>query len=274
MVAKLKVDDQSLGSQADQFVYIYAHLEGAAQQTCLAYFQHTAWTKEATPDHFIAYLDRSYKDPNRKMRATNQLRTMKQGEASFASFLPRFERALADAGASDWADEAKVAFLEGTLNQKMIRVMVTERLPKTYGEYVARILEIDGKLQSLLGKLSYFPDWNARPRGSQPRAGPEDERPRTQNRTSPERMDWEPTQPVKIGAATSDRGDLTPVQRSRCLREGRCFICREPGHRALNCEKRSRKTKKTSVVRTELKERIESSDEEIVETLSDEEALN
>ena len=270
MTAKLRVDNQSLGSYADQFVYIYAHLEGAAQQMCLAYFQHTVWTSGATPDNFIAYLDRSYKDPNRQMRATNQLRIMKQGESSFAAFLPKFERALADAGASEWADQAKVAFLEGALNQRLIRALVTERMPKQYGEYVSRILEIDGKLQALPKMPAY--GTQERARAQQSRASPELGRPRTQYRMSPEPMDWEPAQPVKIASTANRRNELSPAEFDRCRKEGRCFLCKETGHRALHCEKRNKTTrKKTSVVRTELKEqRVESSDEETVEVQSDE----
>ena len=28
---------------------------------------------------------------------------------------------------------------------------------------------------------------------------------------------------------------LTPVERAKCMKEGRCFRCRKPGHNARNC---------------------------------------
>ena len=71
------------------------------------------------------------------MQATECLCIMRQGDARFASFLPKFEKALANAGASLWANKAKIAFLGGTLNNKIRRAMLGHYMPDTYVAYIA-----------------------------------------------------------------------------------------------------------------------------------------
>jgi hypothetical protein len=239
MMAKIRTDSESIGTPATQFAYVNSRLEGAAQQMCLAYVQLTAWTADATAEGFFAYLDRSYADPNRKLRATDRLRTMKQGDSTFSSFLPRFERALADAGASQWADEARIAFLGGTLNESFRRAMVGHQMPNSYTDYVLRLIEVDGQLQTL-----------------------KKHSPRT-TRSQTENMEWEPSQTIQV-ALGKTRTALTPEERERCQKEGRCFYCREKGHRATECREkkdRTRTVKKISVTKTELREETESDTE-------------
>jgi hypothetical protein len=236
-LTKIQADAASIGTPANQFAYINSRLEGAAQQMCLAYVQLTSWTEQATPEGFFAYLDQSYADPNRKMRATDRLRTMKQGDSTFASFLPRFERALADAGASTWADEAKIAFLGGALNQEIRRALVGHTTPAFYGEYVRKLIEMDGQLQTL-------------------RRTPSQRQPKISGN-----MDWEPTQTVQA-YPTQSQAYLSSEDRDKCMREGRCFRCKEKGHRSAECQQKTQshtRTKKhVSVTRTEMKEESES----------------
>ena len=39
---------------------------------------------------------------------------------------------------------------------------------------------------------------------------------------------------------------LTPEEREKCIREGRCFKCREKGHNSNNCQKFKNNTSSTS----------------------------
>ena len=43
--------------------------------------------------------------------------------------------------------------------------------------------------------------------------------------------------PMELGATTARPRTLTPEERTRCLKEGRCFRCREKGHGAKDCKK-------------------------------------
>lgn len=56
-------------------------------------------------DQFLAYMMACYVDPNIEQRALSKPKSMTQGEReSFASFLPKFEKELADSGGADWSD--------------------------------------------------------------------------------------------------------------------------------------------------------------------------
>ena len=244
---KIRVDGASIGSPANQFAYVNSRLEGAAAQMCLTFASLTAWTDEATPETFIGYLDRSYSDPNKKLRATGRLRTMKQGDASFSAFLPRFERALAEAGGSSWPDEAKIAFMEGTLNDETRNALIGQDLPQHYTEYITKILNIDGQLQAV-----------RKPRRTYRTNNPSDT------------MDWEPTQATRIAAAQRNPlGKLTPEERTRCQALGLCFRCRQKGHAARDCmteftPPKTTTTERTRVKKTQVVEELGSEKEESV----------
>jgi hypothetical protein len=241
---KIRIDAASIGPPTNQFAYINSRLEGAAAQMCLTFVDMTAWTEDATPDNFISYLDRSYSDPNRELRASQRLRTMKQGDVSFSSFLPRFERALAEAGGSSWADKAKITFLEGTLNKELLNALVGRDAPQEYGSYVSKILNIDGQLQAV--RRTAFR--STRPSQRQ------------------DNMDWEPTETTRIAANRQNLPRLTAEERARCQAQGLCFRCRQKGHRAQECpgtEPRPRTVtkEKTCITKTRVEE-VESEKEE------------
>ena len=42
---------------------------------------------------------------------------------------------------------------------------------------------------------------------------------------------------------------LTPVEHAKCMKEGRCFRCRKPGHNARNCHSSSRTLSPSTVPR-------------------------
>ena len=142
-----------------------------------------------------------------------------------------------------WADDAKIAFLDGTLNDEMKRAMLGHQVPGSYGEYVQKLVAVDGQLQALRGRHTSV------------------------GRTN-ETMDWEPTQAMTVGAGRTTQR-MTPKEREDCLREGRCFRCREIGHMAHQCPKgseekaQSRTAKRVRVAGTKVeKEETESDSEE------------
>ncbi|KAK2728507.1 pol-like protein [Colletotrichum kahawae] len=77
------------------------------------------------PQEFLSYLDRTYKDSNVYDQAASTLRTLRQREdQALASFLPRFERILAEAGGADWPSRAKITLLEGALSVKLRKALI------------------------------------------------------------------------------------------------------------------------------------------------------
>lgn len=102
------------------------------------------------PEDFMEYLDRTYKDPNTASRAAEELRRMRQQDrVPFASFLPRFEQALSNAGGASWPDTAKITFLKGAINTELARSLVVAKLPEDYSSWVQEIQRIASNLENL-----------------------------------------------------------------------------------------------------------------------------
>lgn len=212
MRSKLRVDGEAIGSPQDQFSYVFARLDRTPQNMTIAYVEKGGNNASYDPQDFLAYLDQCYGDPNSQRRAIDRLRAIRQKEGeSFASFLPKFERELADSGGGDWAELVQINYLEGalsdTLKDRLVNVTET---PTDYQGFV-RVLQTIG---SRLDSLSY------RRRQHEP-----------EKREPPQEsaMDWEPTKTTLASSRAKD--SLT-----RKGKEGRaCFECRRVGHLARDC---------------------------------------
>ena len=59
-------------------------------------------------------------------RAINRLRTLRQGEKeSFSTFLPHFEKELANSRLRDASDAVAISYLKGALNSQMSMALIT-----------------------------------------------------------------------------------------------------------------------------------------------------
>ena len=108
-----------IGAPSDHFAYIEAYLDDTPAKMVLAYMERAREMNSEDPDQFMAYLNNIYGDDNAKERANNKLNSMSQGKEAFATFLPKFERTLAEAGGGEWTDEVKINTLKRMLNQEL-----------------------------------------------------------------------------------------------------------------------------------------------------------
>lgn len=114
------VDREAIGSILDQFMYLFSRLTGEAARAVSTKAQTLSANKTGNGAEFLAYLDTIYGDPNKRSRALQQLYSMKQKEhESFATFLPKFETVLTNAGWAEYGDEQKISLLKNALNKEM-----------------------------------------------------------------------------------------------------------------------------------------------------------
>ena len=74
------------------------------------------------PLKFLQYLSSCYSDPNLSQKALDKLGSMTQGDKEpFTSFLPKFEKELADANGAGWTSAVKISYFKKTLNGEMRR---------------------------------------------------------------------------------------------------------------------------------------------------------
>ena len=151
MKHKLKVDGSVIGGHMEQFAYIYARLDDTPQGITSAFVEAGGRDGLFDPNGYLLYLHECYGDPNAQARAVDRLRTMRQREnESFAAFLPRFEKELADSGGGHWEPDVCINYLEGALNHKLRdRLISIPAIPTKYNDYVRTLQTIGSRLDSL-----------------------------------------------------------------------------------------------------------------------------
>ncbi|KAK2729435.1 pol-like protein [Colletotrichum kahawae] len=128
---KIELDVRYISSNTDIWYFINSCLNSGLQQVVATFYTAGGPGGQKDSMEFLKYLDRTYKDLNTDLRAVTTLRTLRQrDDQSLSSFFPRFERTLAEASGANWADKAKIAFLEGALSTRLKRGLIYVELLK------------------------------------------------------------------------------------------------------------------------------------------------
>lgn len=192
------------------------------------------------PADFLVYLNRCYGDPNLRRSARARLDRLKQGDKeSFAAFLPKFEKELADSGGAVWSDDIKIDRLEKTLNAQMTDLLYNKRRMLTdYFGFLQELQELGANLEKkryITQKSKQpqeFPSYRTfgKPQGGQPSSTPQGDT-----------MDWEPT---KVNRAVQKQNKDLKNKRAKWVdqeeldrrrKEGRCFRCGRTGCSVASC---------------------------------------
>jgi hypothetical protein len=252
MQSKLRVDGAAIGSRADQFAYIFARLDQIPQSMAAAFFERGGTDGRFDPDLFMQYLISCYADPNAEQRALTRLETMRQGpKESFATFLPRFEKELAESGGATWADSVRINTLKRVINQELRTHLAGQlNLPREYPAFV-------NALQNLGANLEDLRFYNRMTEKKSPAAEPfcrdrtQDQRIKSPTPAPPtppspvhdDQMDWEPVKASRLaeGRKFLERRQFVPLE------ERKCYECGKPGHLAVNCSRKKRQQQKVKV---------------------------
>lgn len=213
---KLELDAHYYNGNRDLWYLINSCLEEKPQQVVATFYAAGGPGGNFDPHEFMRYLDRTYKDSNIQSRAATSLRTLRQHEdQSLATFLPRFEQALAEAGGGDWPDSAKIVFLENALSSQLQRCLVTAHLPTVYQEWLSRVQEIAGKLEKL------------EPRGG---SAPKEEKARSEGHQHGQHLSQDQDGDTKMAGVnkTAEKPGVPQQQR-------RCYRCGRTGHFVASC---------------------------------------
>jgi hypothetical protein len=240
MENKLETDGETIGGQKDQFSYIFSRLEKGAKSMTTSYAKCGGPGGTFNPDAFLKYLDACYGDPNLKQRALGRLADLRQGDKeSFATFLPKFERELADSGGATWPADVQISYLRRSLNTGMKKLLLGQRgMPTDYLGYVRALQELGTNLDQerySSQKDRHTPQANS----PAPAQGP----PKAEQASTPpqDTMDWEPT---KISKAVQRQNKELAGKRAKWVdekeqelrrKEDRCFRCGRPQCRIKKC---------------------------------------
>ncbi|KJZ70649.1 hypothetical protein HIM_09969 [Hirsutella minnesotensis 3608] len=220
---KLELDAHYYNGNRELWYLINSCLGEKPQQVVATFYAAGGPGSAYDPQEFMRYLDRTYQDSNIQSRAAATLRTMRQrDDQTLASFLPRFEQALAEAGGAEWPDNAKIVFLENAISKRLQESLVTAVLPEDYQGWLARLQEIAGRLERLQsGK--YLP--------STGRSFPELPKERVRERPEDSDGDVSMTDVNRTGRESNGRRHLNQKHKDK----RRCFRCGRADHVIADC---------------------------------------
>jgi hypothetical protein len=174
-----------------------------------------------TAENLLLYMEDIYGDTNSEERANNRLNTMNQGKENFATFLPKFERTLAEAGGSAWTDQVKINTLKRMLNQELRKSLVyIPNHPTTYGEFIRT-------LQTLASRLAAL--------------NPRNTTTTTSTTTNSDTMEWEPSvNKTQTPTTTNDEQKRAQWVSKDTLEKRKngnlCLRCGGKGHFISSCK--------------------------------------
>ena len=224
---KIEVDGEVIGPKRNQFLYVASRLEGKGLQLALTFITTHRDTTDASSVKILDYLDTIFGDRHKAQRAVETLRTMKQGpKEPFSGFIPRFEKALADAGGMDWPDLVKRSHLNGAMTFELRRLAITMPVVESYSKYVDELMRVSDLYRSTMKH-----------------APKEQQQSGQREAASADAMDWEPT---RAASATSTQNNgskekkrarwVSQQELDRRRQEGVCIRCGGSGHYVGKCE--------------------------------------
>jgi len=231
MKNKLRVDGGAIGSRADQFAYIYARLGDAPQQMTVAFVEAGGSDGTSDPGQYLRHLEMCYGDPN--AGTMEKLRSIRQRDnESFATFLPRFEREIADSGGMSWPEHIKISYLEGALNRQIRLAAVHLDLEcMGYSTWIQTLQTISSRLDRLYREGKKRGEELAESSNQEPTHGQREPAPPA-TAWGRDRMNWKSTAVGKHSSRrTKERN--SGVHPAKDVRK--CFRCDEVGHAAAYC---------------------------------------
>lgn len=147
----LKADKDFIGSNQDQWVFLWGNLTRWVQTRVAAYYESAGPAVDYNPNAFLDYLGTIFADPHGKAVALSELELLRQGnDEPFATFIVRFESKLSRAGGLLWNDEIRLIKLNQCLSTKIRRAAVGRGIPRDdYAKAVERLREIATDLEAL-----------------------------------------------------------------------------------------------------------------------------
>lgn len=204
-IHKLEKDGPFIGDGFDQFMYVYAKLDGEAKKMVSTTARSLSTNRSGDGIKFLEYLNTVFGDPNKKARAQQQLYSLKQRDKeSFATFLPKFETILA-------------------ISKEMRTALIGKKLPDIWSDCISELLTISSEIIAI--NQQFRTPFSSPPSMAKPA-------------DKPTSMEWEPIKAAAIDTkGTAKRATWVKKETLAIRRKhGLCVRCGHKGHIAPNCK--------------------------------------
>jgi hypothetical protein len=217
MKMKLEANLDHFPTLALQMGYIQSRLGGKASthiNPCLRSQNKFQSTKE-----MFEVLDRVFGDPDKCFTAQCAYRKLFQNKDTFATFWAEFQRLTIEL---DYSEETLIDDLRHKVNLRMQTALIAETSPSSLHALAQKCLLIDQNIQQLQTQEA-----RTVPQGIQQAFKPQDFQSKAKKPT---------TNPsASSGPLRLYRAPHQNPATERLMQEGRCFLCKQTGHRAYEC---------------------------------------
>jgi TolA-binding protein len=232
MQSKLEANADHFPTQALQIGYIQSRVAGTAALHINPRLRPNAANKFKTIEEIFEVLDKVFSDPDRRYTARQAYRKLYQNKDTFSTFWAEFQRLTVEL---DIDEETLIDDLRHKVNTKMQNALITEINPTSLHALARKCLLIDQNLQKLQiqdarsTRKTYTPaSFLATPRAEIPY-----EKLQQNSYQKAYTKPYAPT-PRLYRAPHSD------PTKEKLMQEGRCFVCQQAGHCAIECPEKEK----------------------------------
>ncbi|KAJ6437630.1 AAA family ATPase [Purpureocillium lavendulum] len=240
MKRKLVTDATCLPTDNDKFTYIYSRLGGKAANIMVASYVEKQEVNGYTHQDFLDHLRACFDNPHRQTDALNEMRKLRQGNTAYIVHLRKYENLLAESGAWDWDDAAKVSMFKDTLADPLRETIAANALNLRDDEWTSWTRSV--------GRLATEQEYLRR------KTPPKSTTTGTTANATENAMEWEATTTTHVNKAATKapdpkggyaKGANGKVLRAKWVskeeleerkRKGLCFRCGGSGHAYTHCK--------------------------------------
>ena len=238
LTIKLKEESHLFPLERDAISYLVSKLSGNALNQLFPYVKDGDYKLE-TVQQCIDVLDQAYLDPERRLRASHEIQTIKQRNRPFADFMVDFRRLQIDVDFNESALKSLLyQAISDELRQALVHQTFSDDLP--FADYVSALSSIDHKLRAAaaLSRPFRFSGFSDNQRSSSRPFVPSSSRPFVPSAGDPMDLSSTQTPAAPTSARPVTRGPLSLEERTHRMANNLCLYCGKGGHIARECPSR------------------------------------
>ena len=143
---KLTLNQDHFEIENKKIFYASSRLEGPAMRQVMPHLKETG-TDYNSVEELIATLRTAFGDPDRKATAQRELKSLRQRNTKFSTFVAAFQRWAPD---TDFEQATLISFLSDAISQELKQATVMVDIPNKLDEYITLLQKADNRLRAIV----------------------------------------------------------------------------------------------------------------------------